>query len=177
MRHNSWYSPLMLNYFQETGLHLVNVDLPQIRRHMPFTEEAWGGVAYVRLMGRNASAWEHPHRLTAEGRSELQERYYYLYSPMELESIAHTVRSLRKGGNETFVVFHNDPDAQSLLNGFQFRHMMTRRKVLVPDRLLRKFPGLSPMSVSVNVGHPLFSSVPYHPSPSQDIPVRRSSNY
>lgn len=177
VRHNSWYSPLMLNFFQETGLHLVNVDLPQIRRHMPFTSEAWGGAAYVRLMGRNAYAWEHPQRGPAESRSETQERYFYLYPPSELDAIAESVRSLRQRGNETFVVFHNDPEAQSLLNGFQFRHMMTRRKVLVPDRLLKRFPGLGPISVSVNVGHPLFSSIPFLPTPAEGIPVRRSSNY
>ena len=50
VRHNSWHSPLMLNFFQESGAHVVNTDLPQIRRHMPFTAEAWGGVAYFRLM-------------------------------------------------------------------------------------------------------------------------------
>jgi uncharacterized protein YecE (DUF72 family) len=177
VRHNSWHSPLMLNFFQESGLHLVNVDLPQIRRHMPFTGEAWGGAAYVRLMGRNALAWEHPQRMASEGRSEMQERYFYLYSPSELQTIAEKVRTLRSQGNETFVVFHNDPEAQSLLNGFQFRHMMTKRKVLVPDRLLRRFPGLSPVSVSVNVGHPLFSSVPLPLHPASGIPVRRSSNY
>lgn len=167
----------MLNFFQESGLHLVNVDLPQIRRHMPFTAEAWGGAAYVRLMGRNAIAWEHPRRMVADGRVETQDRYFYLYSERELLGIAETVRTLRAHGNETFVVFHNDPDAQSLLNGFQFRHAMTRRKVLVPDRLLRRFEGLTPISVSVNVGHPLFAGVP-HPDPQETgIPVPRSSNY
>lgn len=177
VRHNSWYSPLMLNFFQEAGLHLVNVDLPQIRRHMPFTSEAWGGAAYVRLMGRNAVAWEHPSRRSNDGPIETQERYFYLYSAGELMSIANTVRNLRERGNETFVVFHNDPEAQSLLNGFQFRHLMTRRRVLVPDRLLRKFPGLAPLSVSVNVGHPLFATGPFTHAPAPGIPVRRSSNY
>ena len=177
VRHNSWHSPLMLNFFQESGLHLVNVDLPQIRRHMPFTAEAWGGAAYVRLMGRNAMAWGHPQRLAADGRTETQERYFYLYSEKELLAIAETVRSLRARGNETFVVFHNDPEAQSLLNGFQFRHAMTRRKVLVPDRLLRRFPGLNPISVSVNVGHPLFAGVPLPVPQATSIPALRSSNY
>jgi hypothetical protein len=122
-------------------------------------------------------AWEHPGRRSSDGPIETQERYFYLYSASELMSIATTVRSLRERGNETFVVFHNDPEAQSLLNGFQFRHLMTRRKVLVPDRLLRKFPGLAPLSVSVNVGHPLFATGPFTQVPVPNIPVRRSSNY
>ena len=144
---------------------------------MPFTAEAWGGAAYVRLMGRNAMAWGHPQRLAADGRTETQERYFYLYSEKELLAIAETVRTLRARGNETFVVFHNDPEAQSLLNGFQFRHAMTRRKVLVPDRLLRRFPGLNPISVSVNVGHPLFAGTPLPVPQATSIPALRSSNY
>ena len=190
VRHNSWDSPLMFNFFQENGMHLVNVDLPQIRRTMPFHETAWGGASYYRLMGRNAATWEQPYRLEPDGRHVVSDRYLYLYESSELERLAEAVKKVRKQGNETFVVFHNDPDAQSLLNGFQFRHMLTRRKVMVPDRLLHRFPRLGPISVSVNVGHPLFSGE-LPPSPrntggsvpqsaigsSPSIPANHSLNY
>jgi hypothetical protein len=54
---------------------------------------------------------------------------------------------------------------------------MTHHKVLVPDRLLRRFPGLSPISVSVNVGHPLFAGAPIPLRQGSDTQALRSSNY
>ncbi len=117
MRHNSWNSPLMYNYFQENRLHLVNVDLPQIKQHMPFNAQAWNGAAYFRMMGRNISAGEHTG----------SERYNYLYSERELEHLLYYVEKMKANGNTVYVVFHNDPEANSLKNGFHLRHL-TRLK-------------------------------------------------
>jgi uncharacterized protein YecE (DUF72 family) len=57
VRHNSWNSPLMWNFFQENKMHLINVDLPPLKNHMPLTALAWDGAAYFRMMGRNMENW------------------------------------------------------------------------------------------------------------------------
>ncbi len=147
---------------------------------MPFLQEGWNGAAYFRMMGRNHDTWLRPFRLEHDGKHVVSDRYLYRYGEEELRDLMERVRRSRRERNETFVVFHNDPEAQSLLNGFQFKHMMTRRKVFVPDRLLRTFPQLRPVSASVNVAHPLFvgvAPVPAYRRMEAGTPVLRSANY
>jgi uncharacterized protein YecE (DUF72 family) len=177
VRHHSWNSPLMFNFFQESGVHLINVDLPPLQKHMPFLTNAWNGSAYFRMMGRNESSWNQPYRLEPDGRHIVSERYRYTYSEDELIDLERRIASVRKEQNESFVVFHNDAVAKSLLNGFQLKQIINGTDVLVPDRLLETFPSLKQGSVSVNVSHPLFTGLPLHPAADQGIPVRHSVNY
>ena len=151
VRHNSWNSPLMWNFFQENKMHLVNVDLPPLKNHMPLTALAWDGVAYFRMMGRNMENWYN----SGQG-----DRYHYYYSQGELERLLSLIEHVRIASHSTYVVFHNDPEANSLVNGFQIRHMIRQRQpVLVPQNLIRAFPSLKEISASVNVDHPLFAEV------------------
>ena len=150
VRHSSWNSPLMYNFFQENRLHLINIDLPQIKRHMPLTCTAWDGSAYFRMMGRNALGWDD----RAQG-----DRYHYLYNEAELEALQSLLEKVRSLARSTYVVFHNDPEANSLVNGFQLRHLVRKKqKVLVPQHLILAHPNLRPISSPVNVLHPLFAS-------------------
>jgi uncharacterized protein YecE (DUF72 family) len=150
VRHNSWNSPLMYNFFQENRFHLINVDLPPIKRHMPLTATAWNGSSYFRMMGRNSLGWD--------DRSG-GDRYHYLYNDRELEHLLFLLERVRSLSRSNFVVFHNDPEANSLVNGFQLRHLLRKRhKVLVPQHLIQAHPSLKPISSPVNVLHPLFAS-------------------
>ncbi len=148
VRHDSWNSPLMYNFFQENHLHLINVDLPRIRRHMPLTSVSWGGVGYFRLMGRNEKSWFQ----SIDGN-----RYLYCYSEEELHHFLYLIEQTRAQNDQTFVVFHNDPEANSLVNGFQLRHLLKKKRVLVPQHLIEAHPSLKPISSSVNILHPLFA--------------------
>lgn len=165
VRHRSWYSPLMYNFFQENRLHLINVDLPQIKQHVPLTALSWSGAGYFRLMGRNGIAWKNPWRLEHDGRHIVSDRYHYSYNRRELEQLCALIGQVRAISDSTFVIFHNDPEANSLINGFQLRHLIKRkRRVLVPGNFLRSFPVLKPISAAVNIFHPLFGHRE-HPSP------------
>ncbi|MGA7159470.1 MAG: DUF72 domain-containing protein [Bacteroidota bacterium] len=148
VRHASWNKPLVYNFLQENKLHLVNVDLPPIQSYMPLTSLAWNEVAYFRMMGRNVKTWVHP---------ELGERYNYYYNEKELGDLLERMKKLREQSNTLFVVFHNDPEANSLVNGFQLRHLVRNPRVLVPRGMIRAFPELKEISSSVNVLHPLFA--------------------
>jgi len=160
VRHNSWNSPLMYNFFQENKLHLVNVDLPGIKQHMPLTCESWNGAAYFRMMGRNVLTWDRPFVRHENGKYLVSERYQYLYNERELEQLLTMIEQIRQRAGSTFVVFHNDPQANSLVNGFQLRHMVRHKhRVLVPDNLVAAFPSLKQISAPVNVQHPLFAEV------------------
>ena len=160
VRHNSWNSPLMYNFFQENKLHLINVDLPPIRQHMPLTALAWDGASYFRMMGKNSRAWNDPWRLEPDGKHMVSDRYLYHYSERELGHLLSSIEQLRNTSQATFVVFHNDPQANSLINGFQLRHLMRhKQRVLVPQNLITLYPKLKGISSEVNVYHPLFADV------------------
>ncbi|MGB2867949.1 MAG: DUF72 domain-containing protein [Bacteroidota bacterium] len=142
VRHNSWNTPEMIDLFHENHLHLVNVDLPAIKNHMPLTSVAWGEVTYLRLMGRNAQSWDSgPNSEKTDGA-----RYHYRYSDEELQQLFTWISEMRSKGVKTFVVFHNDPQANSVVNGFQIRHLLEPgRKFNAPGNLIQEFPELSPM--------------------------------
>ena len=158
VRHNSWNSQLMFNFFQENKLHVVNVDLPRIKQHMPLTCLSWDNVAYFRMMGRNALAWQQPWRVEDNKRYAVSDRYHYLYNDKELEHLLRLIERLN--AQTTFVVFHNDPEANSLYNGFQLRHLTKKnQRVLIPNSFVQVHPMLKGISAQVNVHHSLFEEV------------------
>src|ERR1041385_2653574 len=103
------------------------------QRHVPLTAVAWDNAAYFRMMGRNDMAWKYPWRLDADGKHMVSDRYHYLYNGRELERLLVLLEKVKAYPRSTFVVFHNDPEANSLINGFQLRHLIRRRqRVFVP---------------------------------------------
>lgn len=159
-RHDSWNTPDTFEFFKERGIHVVNVDLPGIKRHRPLTSLAWGGAAYFRMMGRNALTWNYPWKVEEDRKHVVSDRYRYLYSEEELEQLLVHIERIRAAADTIFVVFHNDPDAHSLINGFQLRHRVCQRqRVLVPQNLVKAFPKLKMISSEVNVRHPLFAEL------------------
>lgn len=157
MRHDSWNSPLMYNFFEAEGLHLINTDLPRIKRHMPLNALALNGEAYFRMMGRNADAWDAgygPEPPTTE-------RYDYRYDDRELEQLMQLIRRAQENARTTYVVFHNDPNAFSLVNGLELRRKLgEHKKFLVPARLAEAHPSLAPFAVKVNTEHSFFTEEP-----------------
>jgi uncharacterized protein YecE (DUF72 family) len=162
LRNASWDTPLMHNFFQENRFHLVNVDLPAVNNHVPFHALSWDGAAYFRMMGRNAGTWNAPWRMEADGRHMISDRYLYRYSEEELRSLAATVRQLDAGVRKVFVVFHNDPQANSIANGFRLRHLLEpSRPLAVPPTTLKAFPALREIGASPAVpAAPRFSLQP-----------------
>jgi uncharacterized protein YecE (DUF72 family) len=81
---------------------------------------------------------------TATGKWTLtSERYNYMYTEGELQRLLSLIEMVQKQTEKTFVVFHNDPDANSLINGFQLRLMTEKkRKIEVPPVLAETFPEL-----------------------------------
>lgn len=138
LRHDSWNNPEVFDFLKENNFRLINTDLPAIKRHMPFTNEAWGETAYYRLMGRNKESWD-------EG--GVQERYKYFYSEAELRDVLNRISSLKSTVRKAFVVFHNDPEANSPVNGFQLKHMADpKASIKVPGPLMQSFPQLGEFS-------------------------------
>jgi len=142
VRHDSWNKPDIFRFLQDLELHLINVDLPAIKHHMPLTNEAWNGLAYLRLMGRNAASWD---------RGGVQQRYNYSYTSEELQDFVKRIESLGGIAQKTFVVFHNDPNAHSAVNGFQLKHLVNpKQPIKAPEQLLKSFPVLQSFATPAN---------------------------
>jgi uncharacterized protein YecE (DUF72 family) len=132
LRHNSWNDRACYQFFQENGLHLINIDLPDLPDYMPLNSFAWDGIAYFRMMGRNADAWKQPGST---------DRYLYRYSDEEVRELAQKIK--QTGARKNYIVFHNDAQAFSLLNGRQVEHAIHPAKRLnAPANLLATFPQL-----------------------------------
>ncbi len=158
VRHDSWDTRLVRGLFEENDITMINVDLPRIGRHISFTAHASGGVAYFRMMGRNAQAWAQPWRVEEDGVHVVSDRYNYLYTGSELSETARLILSVRPTPSTTFVVFHNDPQAYSLVNGFQLRRMlMPEKKPRIPGHLMEKYPVLRSVGVPFSPASPLFA--------------------
>jgi uncharacterized protein YecE (DUF72 family) len=97
LRHISWNEKSFYQFCSKNGFNLINVDLPRLPGHMPLNSLAWDGVAYFRMMGRNAEAWNHPHS---------SDRYLYHYSEEELLDLVRRIK--QTNARKAYVVFHND---------------------------------------------------------------------
>jgi uncharacterized protein YecE (DUF72 family) len=132
LRHISWNEDSFYRFCRENGFNLINVDLPRLDGHMPLNSLAWDGVAYFRMMGRNAEAWNHPHS---------GDRYLYRYSEEELHDLVQRIK--QANASKAYVVFHNDRQAYSLVNGRQVEHVLHPTKRLTASaNLLAAFPHL-----------------------------------
>lgn len=150
VRHNSWNTEDMKHFFQDHELHVVNVDLPGFKRHIPLTDAAWGGLAYFRMMGRNVETWDRSY--PRDGERSVSDRYRYRYSEEELQHLLELIDRVRPQAGKIYVVFHNDPEANSLFNGFQLRRLLKPTENLAaPENLVKTFPQLREFTMPVVV--------------------------
>lgn len=139
LRHQSWFTQGLIDFFQDHTIHLVNVDLPKVKRHPSLQALAWDGKAYFRMMGRNREKWNNPWRLEDNKKYMVSERYNYYYTDEELEQLVRLIEQVKAQADIVFVVFHNDPEANSLVNGFQLRKKLQARVTNdIPNALLAK---------------------------------------
>lgn len=90
---------------------------------------------YLRLHGRNAAQWW-VHQ-------EAEDRYNYLYSPVELAPIAQKVRDARALVKKIYLYLNNHFSAQAVANATTLRTMLDAPvTVRMPAELVERFPDL-----------------------------------
>jgi len=148
LRHQSWNEESFYKFCHENGFNLANIDLPRLPSHIPFNSLAWGGIAYFRMMGRNGAEWIKPRS---------NDRYLYPYSEEELQDLVQRIKHLN--AQTTYVVFHNDRQAFSLVNGKQVEHALHPLKHLnAPANLLSAFPHLKTFCEPPSINNEFFSA-------------------
>jgi uncharacterized protein YecE (DUF72 family) len=134
VRHSTWNNPETIAYFSERNVSFCNIDQPQLGRSLEPTTHVTSSIAYVRLHGRNYDQW-----FEAENCAD---RYNYLYKTSELGGWQERIENLSQRAKVTFVVANNHFEAKSGVNALQLKHMLSGRRVIAPESLLRHYPEL-----------------------------------
>ncbi|MEZ5975024.1 MAG: DUF72 domain-containing protein [Planctomycetota bacterium] len=145
-RDHSWFTPPALHTVRGLGYSMSYLDMPAAWNHPPEDFEPTGPVGYLRLHGRNDSAWFH----AGSGRDE---KYNYLYTPPEVGRLAWRVDSIAKRHEDTYVVTNNHFEGKAVVNALELRYLLEgRRKVAAPATLVASYPHLEPITVAEGQG-------------------------
>ncbi len=87
VRHASWNDVGILDWLEQIGIGLCNIDQPLFHRSIKPGAEATSSIGYIRLHGRNYKTW---FAETAKS----HERYDYLYTVDELEPWVDRIKTV-----------------------------------------------------------------------------------
>lgn len=140
LRDRAWFEGAPHAELLDLGYSFASIDLPAAREHpdpeLPLAAGA-GPVGYLRLHGRNASAWFDPEA----GRDQ---RYDYLYAADELADLVRTARRLAEGKDETYVVTNNHFSGKAMANALEILASLSGEPSLAPSQLVAAYPQLVP---------------------------------
>jgi uncharacterized protein YecE (DUF72 family) len=135
VRHRSWDRASVYEFLRALGIGFCNIDQPQVSYALGITRRVTSAVGYMRLHGRNTTAWFQED----VGRDA---RYDYLYAERELGEIAATVRSIAAQAQATYLIANNHFRGQAVVNALQLQYQLQRTPVNVPPPLLTAYPEL-----------------------------------
>lgn len=135
VRHASWDTSDALEFMRQRNLNFCNIDQPRMRDCVGETTHVTGDIAYVRLHGRNYENW-------FSRNADSGARYDYLYSEKELSQWAERIKNLMRRAGNVFVITNNHPAGKGVANALQIKAMLTGKKVVVPESLVKSYPFL-----------------------------------
>jgi len=160
VRHASWARPEFYAFLHERGAGICNIDQPVIGRSIQPGERTTSAVGYVRLHGRRHDTW-----FSDDPELPSHERYNYLYPESELEPWAARIRHVAAHAAMTFVVTNNHYEGKGVVNALQLIHLLTKRRVKVPETLRHRYPLLDAIADEPSREPVLF---PLLPPPEQE---------
>jgi len=155
VRHSSWAESAFYEFLHERHVGICNIDQPIIGRSVKPSERTTSAIGYVRLHGRREDTWFSDDPDVAS-----HERYNYLYSEQELLPWAHRIEHVAAHAKTTFVVTNNHFEGKSIVNAMQLIHMLSRRKVTVPETLRHRYPALDAIADAPSAEPTLFPMPP-----------------
>ncbi len=137
VRHSTWNDNEFFATLHARGVGFCNIDQPVIGRSMKPTERSTARIGYVRLHGRRYDTWFSDDPLVPPA-----ERYNYLYSAEELDPWVARIRHVAAHASSTFVVTNNHFQGKGIVNALQLIHLLTGKKLKVPEPLRQHYPQL-----------------------------------
>jgi uncharacterized protein YecE (DUF72 family) len=135
VRHRSWQAPDALAFLQRLGVSVANLDYPAVGEAFDLDLCLVGTTRYLRMHGRNRTAWANP-------RAGRDETYNYLYSEAELDAIAARLKKLSAGAKQVMVAANNHYQGKELVNALELKARTLSRPVPVPPLLRERYPRL-----------------------------------
>lgn len=135
VRHQSWFERPAIDQVRGLSYSLAHIDLPAAWNHPPAWHEPTGPIGYLRLHGRNESAW-------FRGDAERNDKFDYLYGPKELEELARKAQRIGSMHDETAVITNNHFSGQAVANAIDLMFLLQGRPILAPSEIVESFPHL-----------------------------------
>jgi uncharacterized protein YecE (DUF72 family) len=114
-RNQEWFNNRCIDSLRERKVCLVSLDMPPLKGLPPVLDVATAPFAYFRLHGRNGETW---------WGSDAAERYNYLYSEQELNSLVERIRLMLAHVQKVLVYFNNHRRGQAVQNGTQLLSLL-----------------------------------------------------
>ncbi len=141
IRHKSWQMPGALNFLQDLGVAVCNLDYPTTWNSFDMQLCTVGTNGYFRMHGRNREKW-----FSKAGRDET---YDYYYEDSELAQIKKRLDKLAKAFESLTVIANNHYRGAELANALELKALVTGQKQPVPEGLLRSYPDLARIALNV----------------------------
>jgi len=135
VRHKSWEKPEALNFLQELGVSVCNLDYPTTWNSFNMQNCTVGKAGYFRMHGRNREKWFSKEA----GRDET---YNYYYNSDELSGIKRRIDRLAEAFEFLTVIANNHYRGAELANAIELKALLTGQKQPVPEGLLKAYPNL-----------------------------------
>jgi uncharacterized protein YecE (DUF72 family) len=155
VRHLSWAQPEFYAFLHERDVGICNIDQPLIGRSIKPGERATSALGYFRFHGRREDTW-----FSDDPEMPSHERYNYLYSKQELLPWAARIEHVAEHTKTTFVVTNNHFEGKGVVNALQLTHMLTHKKVKVPEPLRHRYPELEAIADAPSSEPTLFPLTP-----------------
>jgi len=135
VRHKSWQMPDALDFLEQLGVSVCNLDYPTTWNSFDMQQCTVGRNGYFRMHGRNVEKW-----FSKVGRDET---YDYYYNEDELTQIKQRVDELAKAFETLTVIANNHYRGAELANALELKALISGQKQPVPEGLLRTYPNLA----------------------------------
>ncbi len=140
VRHKSWQNPQALDFLQQLGVTVCNLDYPLASNSFNMQHCTVGTSGYFRMHGRNAEKW-----FSKAGRDET---YDYYYNDDELAQIRRRIDRLAEAFKSLTVIANNHYRGAELANALELKALLTGEKLPVPEGLLKTYPNLARIAPS-----------------------------
>jgi len=140
VRHSSWESPDALDFLQDLGVAVCNLDYPTTYNSFNMQHCIVGRDGYFRMHGRNVEKW-------FDRQASRNETYDYYYSAGELAQIKTRIDRLAEAFETLTVITNNHYRGAELANAIELKALLTGHKQLIPEGLLKAYPNLTSIAL------------------------------
>jgi uncharacterized protein YecE (DUF72 family) len=140
VRHKSWQQPQALDFLQQLGVTVCNLDYPVASNSFNMQYCTVGTAGYFRMHGRNAQKW-----FSKAGRDET---YDYYYNDDELAQIKRRIDKLAEAFKSLTVIANNHYRGAELANALELKALLSGNRQPVPEGLLRTYPKLAGIALN-----------------------------